>query len=209
MGPGHLEFLACTVHLLPSILDRPFSPFLMALHDESPSSRGSTPSQRIKPDVDDKRPEVARRRSSAFKTEEEDLQGRPARISTPLSQRDTSRKTLKRAPSGGTPKSPMPKQEEDKVGGDITVKLEPGQAPKLSRSASKKLPLRPAPKFLELTDAGPEASRGFETLERCLYANKWIGTTDPALECDCQEEWGMPFRAMCFQIKSVGHSNDS
>lgn len=122
--------------------------------------------------------------------EDDDSQGRRTKNSTPLGQRDTPRKSLRRVTSTGAPNTPTPKPDnEDKVG-DITVKVEPGQAPKLARSSAKKLPLRPAPKFLDLQDAGVEARKGFESLEKCSYANKFLGLTDPALECDCPEEWG-------------------
>ena len=160
-------------------------------HDESHSSRGSTPSQRAKTNMDEKPPAVARRRSSNLKMEEEESQSLHSKVSTPHSQRDTPRKSLRRVTSMDTSHPSTPKQEEDTVGGDITVKVEPGQAPKLSRTSSKKIPMRPAPKFLDLPDAGSEAGRGYETLESCTYANKYLGMTDPALECDCQPEWGM------------------
>ena len=161
----------------------------MAPPDAYNPSRASTP-HKPNLEMEEKRSDMTRRRSGAFKTEEEDIQGISARTSTPATQRDTPRKSLKRTTSTGDPKSPETKEENDKISGDITVKVEPGQAPKLSRSLSKRLPHRPAPKFLDLPDAGSEASQGFETLERCAYANKWIGITEPALECDCQEEWG-------------------
>lgn len=163
----------------------------MAQPDSSHSSRVSTPSHKAKSETEEKRPSIQNRRSSLFNMEDEEQQGRQTKTSTPLSQRDTPRKSLRRVGSAGTPHSPAVKQEDDKLAGDITVKVEPGQAPKLSRSSSKKMPLRPAPKFLDCPDAGLEARRGFESLGSCTYANKYLGTTDPALECDCQEEWGM------------------
>ncbi|KAL9084370.1 MAG: hypothetical protein Q9159_005278, partial [Coniocarpon cinnabarinum] len=124
------------------------------------------------------------------KMEEDDPQGRRTKNSTPLSQRDTPRKSLRRVTSVGTPSTPTPKiEDEDKVGGDITVKIEPGQAPKLARSNSKKIPSRPAPKFFDQQDAASEAKKGYESLDKCSYANKFLGLTDPALECDCTEEW--------------------
>ena len=122
--------------------------------------------------------------------DDDDSQGRRTKNSTPLGQRDTPRKSLRRVASG-TPNTPTPKHEsEDKVGGDITVKMEPGQAPKLARSSSKNIPLRPAAKFSDVPDAAPEAKKGYESLDKCMYANKYLGTTDPALECDCAGEWG-------------------
>ncbi|CAO2648234.1 Nn.00g075010.m01.CDS01 [Neocucurbitaria sp. VM-36] len=80
-------------------------------------------------------------------------------------------------------------QEEETVGGDITLKMEPGKAPKLSRTASQKIVSRPPPLYLDLPDATEAAKETFVVLSECTYANKHIGTTDPALECDCGEEW--------------------
>ena len=126
--------------------------------------------------------------------EDDDSQGRRTKTSTPVGQRDIPRKGIRRVASNSTPSTPTLKPEqEDMVGGDITVKVEPGQAPKLTRSSAKKLPLRPAPKFLDVQDAGPETRKGFDVLATCTYANKFLGLTDPALECDCQEEWGESF----------------
>jgi histone-lysine N-methyltransferase SETD2 len=95
--------------------------------------------------------------------------------------------------------SPMAKREfdtpspgsahEEVLGGDITLKMEPGKAPKLSRTASQKVVTRPPPLFLDLPDSTAAAKETFVVLPECTYANKTIGTTDPALECDCQEEY--------------------
>lgn len=84
-------------------------------------------------------------------------------------------------------------ESQEMVGGDITVKVEPGKAPKLARSSMKKIPVRNAPKFLDHPDASADACRTFETLKACTYANKWMGTTDTtdeAFDCDCEEQWG-------------------
>jgi histone-lysine N-methyltransferase SETD2 len=100
--------------------------------------------------------------------------------------------------------SPMPKHEseasspadstkEEVVGGDILLKMEPGpggKALKLSRSASQKVVSRPPPLYLDLPDSTEAAKETFVVLPECTYSNKHIGTTDPALECDCSEEWG-------------------
>lgn len=100
--------------------------------------------------------------------------------------------------------SPMPKHEseasspadstkEEVVGGDIVLKMEPGpggRALKLSRSASQKIVSRPPPLYLDLPDSTDDAKDTFVVLPECTYSNKYIGTTDPALECDCSEEWG-------------------
>lgn len=90
-----------------------------------------------------------------------------------------------------TPHSPAVKLEnEDIIGGDITVKQEPGQPPKLSRSSTKKMPSRPPPIFSDLEDSTQDALKSFEPLSACIYANKYLGTTEHALECDCSEDWG-------------------
>ncbi|KAF1835209.1 histone-lysine N-methyltransferase [Decorospora gaudefroyi] len=83
---------------------------------------------------------------------------------------------------------------EETLGGDITLKMEPGKAPKLSRSASQKVVSRPPPLYLDLPDATEAAKQTFVVLPECTYANKTIGTTDPALECDCQEEYDVATR---------------
>lgn len=101
-------------------------------------------------------------------------------------------------------RSPMPKHEseasspadstkEEFVGGDIMLKMEPGpggRSLKLSRSATQKVASRPPPLYLDLPDSTAEAKDTFAVLSECTYSNKYIGTTDPALECDCSEEWG-------------------
>lgn len=88
--------------------------------------------------------------------------------------------------------SAMKAEHEETVGGDITVKLEPGKAPKLSRSSSKKIIFRPPPLFHDLPDATSEATNTFDRIRDCTYANKYLGDTENALECDCAEEWGEP-----------------
>ncbi|KAL4868519.1 hypothetical protein BDV12DRAFT_102192 [Aspergillus spectabilis] len=77
----------------------------------------------------------------------------------------------------------------EKVGGDISVKLEPGQPPKLARSSSQKVVPRPPQLFLDLPDSTKEAKKSFEVIDYCQYANKYMGYTEHAMECDCAEEW--------------------
>lgn len=83
--------------------------------------------------------------------------------------------------------------EEEKVGGDITVRLEPGEPPKLARSSSQKVVPRPPQLFLDLPDSTEEARSTFEVMKTCTYANKNMGYTEHAMECDCAEEWGKLF----------------
>ncbi|KAL4883073.1 hypothetical protein BJY04DRAFT_226832 [Aspergillus karnatakaensis] len=77
----------------------------------------------------------------------------------------------------------------EKVGGGISVKLEPGQPPKLARSSSQKVVPRPPQLFLHLPDSTKEAQKSFEVIDYCQYANKYMGYTEHAMECDCAEEW--------------------
>lgn len=79
---------------------------------------------------------------------------------------------------------------EEKVGGDIVVKQEPGQPPKLSRSSSQKIVSRPPQLFSHLPDSTDDAKATFTQIEECWYANKYMGITEHAMECECAEEWG-------------------
>ena len=84
----------------------------------------------------------------------------------------------------------MDAEKEEIVGGDITVKLEPGKPPKLSRSSSQKTVSRPAPLFGDYPDHTDEAKDTFQVIPECLYSNKFIGSTEHGMECDCADEWG-------------------
>ena len=89
--------------------------------------------------------------------------------------------------------SPSPVKEEgseEKLGGEIEVKVEPGQPPKLSRKASQKVVHREPPLFDHLPDSTEDATKTFQILSDCAYANKSMGLTEAAMECDCAEEWG-------------------
>ncbi|KAJ5080969.1 Histone-lysine N-methyltransferase H3 lysine-36 specific [Penicillium angulare] len=101
-----------------------------------------------------------------------------------------SRSPLPRQSATATPDlKPKMEDTEEKVGGDIVVKQEPGQPPRLSRSASQKVVPRAPRLFSHLPDSTEEALRGFEKIEQCSYANKYMGFTEHAMECDCAEEW--------------------
>lgn len=87
--------------------------------------------------------------------------------------------------------SPVDNDEhEEKVGAEVTVKMEPGQPPKLARISSQKVIARAAPLFDHLPDKTEEATMGFQVMDKCVYANKYLGYTEHAMECDCSEEWG-------------------
>ena len=110
-----------------------------------------------------------------------------------------SKPKISRTPSSVSVKSPdttenLIQKKEEVVGGDITVKMEPGQPPKLARSTSQKVTPRPPPLFDHLPDATDEAKSSFMVMEFCTYSNKYLGYTEHAMECDCNEEWGKSSR---------------
>lgn len=76
------------------------------------------------------------------------------------------------------------------IGGDITLKQEPGKPPKLARSSSQKVIARPPQLFSHLPDSVNEARQTFEVINDCIYGSKYMGHTEHAMECDCSEEWG-------------------
>ena len=86
----------------------------------------------------------------------------------------------------------------DVIGGEITVKLEPGKPPKLSRAASQKVVPKAPELFGHYEDKTEEATRSFEVISSCIYSSKYIGYTDLSMDCECIEEWGkhyMHFRS--------------
>ncbi|KAK5172758.1 histone methyltransferase set2 [Saxophila tyrrhenica] len=93
-------------------------------------------------------------------------------------------------PPGATPRSAGIKDEEtETVGGEVELKLEGGDRPKLVRKQSQKVKARPPQLFDDYEDKTGEATSAFTVIKDCTYANKYMGATDPALECECQEEW--------------------
>ena len=80
--------------------------------------------------------------------------------------------------------------EEETRAGDMVVTQEPGQPPKLARSTSQKVVPRAPRLFAHLPDRTQEALASFEKIEVSWYANKYMGYTEHAMECDCAEEWG-------------------
>lgn len=83
-------------------------------------------------------------------------------------------------------------KHEETIGGEVTVKLEPGQPPKLARSSSQKIWTRPAPLFDDYPDKTAEARAIFEVIPNCIYGSKHMGSTEHGMDCDCNEEWGKP-----------------
>ncbi|KAI9841290.1 MAG: histone methyltransferase set2 [Thelocarpon superellum] len=128
---------------------------------------------------------------------EEELAAPPSRSSPPPSPPPLSNgvKAMSISPSK-TERSPSPSPAsiqngiETKRGGELAVKLEPGKAPKLSRTASQKFVARPPPLFDHLPDATEAATSSFEVIPDCIYANRHMGSSDQeALGCECAEEW--------------------
>lgn len=110
--------------------------------------------------------------------------------STPQSASPKSEKNESKSRSQS--RSPIKEdgEPEEKVGGEITVKLEPGQPPKLARTSSQKISPRPVQLYNDYPDKTQEAKESFQLMEECTYANKYMGYTEHAMECDCAEEWG-------------------
>ena len=88
-------------------------------------------------------------------------------------------------------------EDEEIVGGDVTVKMEPGQPLKLSRMSSQKIVPRAAPLFDDYPDKTAEAKDSFQVIPACIYSNKYIGSTEHVMECDCAEEWGKIHLRLC------------
>jgi hypothetical protein len=79
---------------------------------------------------------------------------------------------------------------------------------KLGRSGSQKAIPRSAPLFDHLEDATMEATRSFFVLDACTYANKCLGYTEHAMECDCNEEWGKSGTCTVGQAGSIVGTTD-
>lgn len=76
------------------------------------------------------------------------------------------------------------------IGGEITVKTEPGKPPKLSRAPSQKVIPKAPQLFGHHGDKTDEATGTFEVISACNYLSKYIGYTDLSMDCECTEEWG-------------------
>ena len=111
------------------------------------------------------------------------------------SPKDTSMKSSTQSPvkSEAAFQSPYTGSEnqEEVIGGGVTVKLEPGQPPKLSRSTSQKIVSRPPLLYNDWPSKNDEAKETFQVLPQCTYSSKYIGSTEHgSMDCDCAEEWG-------------------
>ena len=102
------------------------------------------------------------------------------------------------SPSTGSEK------HEEVVGGEVTVKLEPGHPPKLSRSSSHKILSKPASLFQHLPSKTEDSKDTFQVLEQCSYTSKYIGSTEHgSMDCDCAEEWGKTTLRSCSSIARI------
>ncbi|KAF2710824.1 hypothetical protein K504DRAFT_500768 [Pleomassaria siparia CBS 279.74] len=123
---------------------------------------------------------------------EDDRLGRtptPITISK-LNSRSISHSPVKQQNSASAASAaPNGTEYEEVVGGEVTLKMEPGKVPKLSRTASHKIVSRAPPLFFDLPDSTEDAKKTFTVLPECTYGNKHLGNTEHALECDCAEEW--------------------
>lgn len=118
------------------------------------------------------------------------------------SPRDTSMNSSSQSPI----KTDIPMQSpstgsemhEKVVGGEVTVKLEPGHPPKLARSSSHKVISKPTPLFHDHPSKTEESKHTFQVLDQCSYTSKYIGSTEHgSMDCDCTEEWGKPALHTC------------
>ena len=127
--------------------------------------------------------------------EEATISDRPSPKDTPMkfsSQSPLKTEIPSQSPSTGSEK------HEAIVGGDVTVKLEPGHPPKLARTSSHKIISKPAPLFHERPSKTEESKNTFQVLEQCSYITKHIGSTEHgSMDCDCAEEWGKPSLPAC------------
>lgn len=128
---------------------------------------------------------------SAVTAEMASPKGNPPSIGNGLPAKSRSHSPLKKETSTeADPNNMEGLKLEEKVGGDILLKQEPGQPPKLTRRESQRVVSRPPQLWAHLPDSTSDALATFEQIEACWYANKYMGYTEHAMECDCAEEWG-------------------
>ena len=82
-------------------------------------------------------------------------------------------------------------RHEEIIGGNITLKQDPGQPPKLSRSTFQKIVTSSPRLYDDEEDKTKEAKGTFQVISECSYSSKYIGSTEhDSMDCDCAEEWG-------------------
>jgi histone-lysine N-methyltransferase SETD2 len=121
------------------------------------------------------------------------VEGKTEQMSTPSDSKTSPSPSSSRSGAGtpavGTPQSEADEHEEV-LAGEITLKVEPGKAPKLARKSSQKVIARPPPVFDHLPAATAEAVATFQVIRDCIYGSKYMGASEhDALGCDCSEEW--------------------
>lgn len=116
-----------------------------------------------------------------------------SRSSTPAVKQYGSQSPFQRGSASQTPKS-EDDGEEETIGGGITVTVEPGKTPKLSRKSSQKVISRPPTLYSDFPDSTEEASTVFQLIKDCIYGSKHMGSSEhDALDCDCSEQWSEYF----------------
>ena len=117
-----------------------------------------------------------------------------SRSGTPLSL--TARAKTAHSSAASTPRVKF--ETEDLSVDPDTGLTAPGTSSKMASSSKKsnrgskgKNPPRVAPLFDHLPEATEDANKSYTVIDSCIYQNKYLGFTEHAMECDCQEEWGM------------------
>jgi len=138
------------------------------------------------------------RRTRAMKAES--VNSSVANSPKKISSKSTSRSPTK--PQSSAPSPIAGKDEpEEIIEGGVSLKMEPGQAPKLSRSTSQKAVAQPPKLFDHLPNATLQATATFEVIQDCIYAAKYLGSSDhDGLECDCVEEWGRLYNSFTLSL---------
>lgn len=113
-----------------------------------------------------------------------------SRSGTPA-QKSTSKSPANAQSASHTPKSEY--DDEEDIGGDISVLAEPGKATKLSRKPTVKVAPRPPELYNDLPDSTAESLSVFQAIPECLYGSKSMGKSksdddDGPIDCDCSEE---------------------
>ena len=96
---------------------------------------------------------------------------------------------------------------EEMVGGEVMVKMEPGQPPKLARNSLQKIPSRPVQTFSDHASKTEESKGVFEVISACVYSNKHMGATEHGMDCDCSEEWGKAIYIFNLVYRFLSYSN--
>ncbi|KAL6712777.1 histone methyltransferase set2 [Lecanora helva] len=147
----------------------------------------------VKSDVEETNLESGPTKRDLGKLRMDELKEELASYNT-LSPQNTSMNSVpqSRSEQEQVPQSPstMIAKQEEIIGGEVTVKQEPGQPPKLSRSTSRRITSRAPLLFEHYPDKTQEAKCTFEFISECSYTSKYIGSTEhDSMDCDCAEEW--------------------